>query len=593
MTRKLAISSFALMLSMMGVSHIASAQAFNPYGTYAGGTSAAKDPNQPAQGRSNFVSSVEELADGSGAKLTVDFYHGDKNLEVSLWLQVAINDGKGNVKSVPFKVLSDKIADNSTNYHSRREFILKYADLNKELHTAIPQLAHITIGPGSPLVLDAYWHSYSHTWGGLDRFGIFFMPQDAASALKAQENMPQLRRTEELDIAMPIGEGMINKYNAYDPKTKTSHGLLPGGQIRSRMEMEGKFQVPLDTVTDVKKKLFELANNPALASQILGADWTIEAEMRYMRKNKAGNLMKSRDGFPIPDPMVDTYKDNPKFEAAQLDMAVRYRFTKGNNSGAWNFKPGYMVRLKSGSVFRPEYALDSTDDKSKTIKSFVDSADPMNFFSIIPARLPKAKASDFMQNAIKIDDERFKFKMKHKNGLVVEVSLDNVDAIPMRDKREKVKFAQLEMDVDHLATSSTNTATGVGFWGGVSNQGKIDTTFTDALTTEAFLDGRPTIHTMKDMEPTSPLRKKNDKDFGMADKAITALRDHTLGENWLPAPQKYALAAAVLGYVPKSKQSPSVRKLYREIEKRKEAGKDPGVMFETKSANMCRSIFGI
>ena len=41
--------------------------------------------------------------------------------------------------------------------------------------------------------------------------------------------------------------------------------------------------------------------------------------------------------------MVDTYYDNATFDAAKHDVAIRYRWTEGNQAGAWNFKPGLAV----------------------------------------------------------------------------------------------------------------------------------------------------------------------------------------------------------------------------------------------------------
>ena len=54
-----------------------------------------------------------------------------------------------------------------------------------------------------------------------------------------------------------------------------------------------------------------------------------------MKKKKDGSLILDKDGLPTPDPMVDTYYDNDKYDAAKNDMAIRYRWTEGNATGAW------------------------------------------------------------------------------------------------------------------------------------------------------------------------------------------------------------------------------------------------------------------
>ena len=74
----------------------------------------------------------------------------------------------------------------------------------------------------------------------------------------------------------------------------------------------------------------------------------------------------------------------------------------------------------------PGFFVDATDDKPESIKSFVDSMDQMNPLKMIRELVPNSTPSDFLEPSLKITDKRFKFKLTHTNGLVVEVSLDDV-----------------------------------------------------------------------------------------------------------------------------------------------------------------------
>ena len=541
------------------------------YGSYSGlGGAANRDKNKPATGRSYFVTQVEETQDG--AKLIAEFYHGDKNMPVEMHLVVAVNDGKGEVIPIPFKKLQDAVADNPTNYYSKREYNLNYADLNAELQKILPQNAkHLKIGPGTPLFALAYWPTYGHTWGGIDRGGIFFMPEDKTGA-STQQSAGKTRRVSELDLAYPIPETMAAKFNS-SVQVKNSEGVMEtqdvglkiGGQIRSRLEAEGKFQIPMGDSAEVKKALFALTEDPSLAQKVLGPDWKIEPELRYMLKDKAtGEMIKGADGLPIPDPMKDTYYDRADSLGAKNDMAIRYRRTEGNGTEAWNFKPGKYNLSPEGVIYRLEFGVDSTDSKPESIRKFVDSVDPLNPFKMIREAIPGAVPSTFLNPSVEIHDVRYKFKLTHSTGLVIEISHDEVTATSLRNKSKTAKYVQLEMDVDHLATASKNTAQAAG--SGLSFQAKIEKevtaemrTFLEKTKGNAFIDGRSVMHTLDDLAKSSPVYKKHQTDFTLAEGAIKSLRDHLLGRHWIPAPQKASLAAVLLEQVSEKDASKSVK----------------------------------
>ncbi len=524
----------------------------NFWGQY--GTRAQHDINQPVPERSYFTTTVEQAPEG--AKLIVEIYHGKLNNPVELGLQVALNDGSGKVQAIFLKELSKPIADNPNNYYSKREFVLNYAELNSELQKILPAKAkHIQIGPGSPLFVVATFPDYSHQWGSIDRGGIFFLPADGQTT-ENQESNGTARRPTDLDLAYPISNNMQLTYN----NPETGAGL--SGQIRSRLESEGKFQIPLREMDRIRQQLFEIAKNPAEAAKILGADWTMAAELRYMKKDGNGKLALDQHGLPIPDPMVDTYYDNQNFDAAKNDMVIRYRWTEGNSTGAWNFKPGLTHASKDGIVDRLEFGVDTTDNKPESIQKFADSMDPLNPFQMIRTVVPGSTPSEFLKPAVEISDTRYKFKLTHKNGLVVELSLDYVSAKSLRDERAPAQFGQLEMDIDHLATASQNVAStnSLNVLSSLVNQStEQDTAFLKTLGKKAFLDGRPVLHSIADLEAKSPVKEKHKSDFQIAAKAIKALRGAVVGNNWIPGAQKNAYATMALGLVSKTEASTSVR----------------------------------
>jgi len=536
------------------------AQNVNYYGSYT--TSISTDITKPVPDRSYFTTSVTPTADG--ALLGVDLYHGKLNSPVTLVLQVAINDGNGNVKAIPIEVLSDKVADNPTVFFSHREFHLDYNHMNAELAKILPAgAAHLKIGPGTPMfVLGQFW-DFSHQWGGLARGGLFTMPEQPGSNT-APSGVAE-RRATDLDLAYTITTSMVMRYN--DPKTGA--GLKPGGQVKSRVEGEGKYQVELGNVDAVRKKLFELSNDPAEAAKVLGSDWTIAAELRYMKKDAAGNLLKGSDGLPIPDPQVDTYYDNKNHDAAKKGIAIRYRKTAENGYGVWNFKPEEGHVTKEGVVYRREFGIDATDDKPETIKKFADSMDPMNPFREIRDVIPGAVPSEFLNPSLVVTDTRYKFIMTHKLGLKIELSLDQVQAATHNDPAKVVNYDQSEMDIDHMSTKSNNVAgTPSNTLGFQQSGGELDLerqNFLKTLGQNSSFEGRPVMHVAADLREDSPLYQKYRNDFELANSVIVKVRHEALGEHWLPGPQKNALAARELNLISEQESSASVKRLYRRI----------------------------
>lgn len=527
----------------------------------------SSDPTKPVP-RGYIIPSVSPGTRPDTALLTVDIYQDRRNSPVTLELQAAIENGKGRYKVVKLKVLSDNVADNPKLYHSRREFEISYDEINRELEKRARHAPQLRVGPGTPLFVYAKFNG-GHQWGGVSRGGIFFLPEAAGgTSAQGQQSGVASRRPDVLDIAFPITESFAQRFYE-EPRKK--NGLEIGGQIRSRVESEGKFQLRLDEADSAKKALFELAEDPSRAAQVLGPEWTVEPQLRYMKKNRAGNLLKDANGLPIPDPMVDTYYDNEKFEAAKNDMAIRYRWTEGNSTGSWNFKPGLTMASKDGIVDRVEYGVDTTDDKPETIRKFVNSDSPLNPFRMIRDVIPGSEPVDFLQPSVKVTDTRYKFLLKHQSGLIIEVSLDDVFTESLRKgHRARGRFVQLEMDIDHLATKSANTANSAYGLGGEPMSSVRS--FLSRLGTEAFFEGRPVLHDLSDLSPESPVKKAHQAEFDVASQAIISLRNHVLGKHWLPGAQKYALAAKVLGLVSDQEAASSVKRMLKKEKKQNIAG---------------------
>jgi hypothetical protein len=518
------------------------------------------DPTKPVP-RGYLVPTVTPI--NGGAKIAVDLYFTALNSGVSLYLQAAINDGTGAVQAIPLKTLSDKVSDNPKLFHSRREFNVSYAELNAELAKLAPN-AHMEIGPGTPLFVYGRW-DVGHQWGGIDRGGIIFMPDDG-SGTEQQASTANSRRPTELDIAYPINDVLGNQFNT------NGKGLKVGGQVRSRLESEGKFQIPDDSYDQVKKSLFELARDPSKATAILGSEWTITLQDRYMKKDAQGKILLDSEGFPTPDPMVDTYYDNDNYDAAKHDVAIRYRFTENNGFGDWELKPGIGKVSANGIVTRPEYGFDATDDKPDTIKKFVDSMDTINPFRLVRDVIPGATPSQFLKPSVKLTDTRFKFILKHRNGLAIEVSLDNVNAESLRNGA-KGNYKQLEMDVEHLSIASNNVASSVNTMNySMQSDPAQSKQWLDGLGAKAFLDGRPVLHDLRDLDPASPVRAAHAADFTLAGQAVDAIRNHVIGRDWIPGAQKYAFSSYKLDLVNQNEISPSVKAAVAGLEKERLSG---------------------
>lgn len=393
--------------------------------------------------------------------------------------------------------------------------------------------------------------------GGAYRAGVIYLPQTSEGNAVDFTQIPiptVLSRPTALDTAYPIPNATINIFNTNNGQT----GLKPRGQVRSRVEAEGKYQLTASEFQSVRQSLFSLERNPAQLQQILGPQWTLSLVTRYLQTDPNGQLIRDAEGLPIPDPMVDTYYDNNSLQAAQNEMSIRYRWTQGNQTGAWNFKPGMGVTTPEGIVYRVEYGLDTTDDRPTSVQSFADSFHPLNPFQPIRQVIPGARPSDFLVPAVRITDYRYKFLLHHPSGLQIEISADDVRNESLRASGTGT-FYQLEMDVDHLSTSSSSTYR----YNNTPPGSYIDTArlpqFIISLSPQAFFNGRAVLHSVQDLEPTSALRTSRQNDFQLAETAIVQLRNALLPNGWVRGAQKYSYATYGVGLVSEDNASPSVR----------------------------------
>ncbi|MES2963198.1 MAG: hypothetical protein V4760_04850 [Bdellovibrionota bacterium] len=556
--------------------------------------SAAVDPTQKvARG---YITVNAEPAIG-GAKVIVEVFQDRLNSPVKLSLGVAVNSPtavggqRAGTLQMPIKLLSNGISDPKF-FYQKEEFFLSYDELQKIFSVDGTNPNGLKVEPGTAFVVKADFPS-GHDWGGFDRGGVFFLPppldaqgkpMEVVRTGKTASNLPTARPSA-LDLAFNIPTTMTNIFN----DRKTGAGLKPGGQIRSRVEGEGKFQINQAEYLHIKKLLIELSNDPKKAAELLGPDWTIKFEDRYMKKDAAGQVIKGADGLPIPDPMVDTYYDNEKLEAAKNDMAIRYRWTEGNKTGSWNFKPGIGRSDANGVMYRVEFGGDTTDDKPSSIKAFADSFHPLNFWQIIRQVIPGATPSEFLKPAVRLEDNRYKFKLHHKNNLEIEISVDDVRAFDLRKGKAPARYYQLEMDIAHLATNSMNVVNGTagtsnngiaykttsgtysyqsnfgGRWSDTKELHDAVKTFLAAVGPEAQFDGRPVLHDAMDVAKDSSLLLSRKFDFDMSGQVIEKVRNYTMPKGWRPGAQKYAFAAAALGLVDVNEMSTSSQKVKNQV----------------------------
>jgi len=515
-------------------------------------------PGRPvADKRAFIIPSATPTNDG--ADVAVDIYYAKKNTPVSLWLQAAIVGSNGKTYIVPLRQLDKDVNVNPNGYYAKQVYSINYAEINKLLKKMFPK-ADLEIEGGTPLFVYARFqtgNSYQshHQWGGVDRGGKVIMPQKlgtTASRRKKSAAIVSSMRPTELDIGIVIDKPLSLAFGS---------GLKVGGQIKSRVEGEGKYQITEEEFKQIQKKLFDLAKNPKKFKELAGKDWTLQVEDRYYKKDSNGQTVLGKDGMPIPDPMVDTYYDSDRHEAAEKDMAIRYRYTAGNNSGSWNFKPGLTEVDENGVAYRLEYGVDSVGSKPDAIKAFADSSHPFNFFDAIRTKISaKSQPSSFLQEAVKLTDYRYKFMLKNKDGLAIEVSIDAVDAEDLRSSRKKkARYYQIEMDIDHLATASTNIRSTQGSSGLMHIDPKsFEATFKNLNDKTDFL-ANGDIHREVDLASSGALRQAHAKDFTDATNVIAKLRQTLIGAQWIPGSQKYAHAAYLLGLVRPQDASESVK----------------------------------
>lgn len=492
-----------------------------------------------------YITTKMQSAPG-GAYLTVEVVQDRKSSPVRLLLAF---DGQAYSPGTPNWELTKGVS-NGSGFKTRFEFFLNYDSLKKLASKDGASAAQVA--PGKSMVVIAEFPS-GHRWGGTDRSGIITLPKPSTSRIspadpvgQVEADAPRLPGLGEgppatsLDVGQLIDEALAEQF----APLRGRGGLEVGGQIRSRVEAEGKFQLSETEFLQIRKRLFEIAASPTLAKKVLGANWSLKVVDRYMKKSRNGKLTKDADGFPIPDPMIDTYYDTANLDAAKNDVAIRYRWTEGNQTGNWNFKPGIGRVSPDGIVYRVEYAVDATDNKPQSIEVFADSMHPLNFFQLLREIVPGVRPGTFFHPSIRLTDDRYKFALQHKNGLIIEVSLDRVLAERLIKKKNSVVFFQLEMDVEHVATEVQNTAPAG------SNPG-------DA----GVISPYASLHIPEDVRANSPTLETQAATFTLATDVIKRLRDDAIGENWRPGAQKYAFAAAALGAIRPANASRSVRAL--------------------------------
>jgi len=501
-----------------------------------------------------YITHRMESAPG-GAYLTVEVVQDRSHSPVKLRLAF---DGTSSSPGRPNLLLTRGVS-NPSGYRTKFEFYLDYEKLRAWASAKGVTNAAERIAPNKTMVVIANFPS-GHRWGGTDRSGMFRLPRPSASqstsaapaSVADSATLPAFGEgspATSLDVGQVIDSPLADEF----APLRGRGGLEVGGQIRSRVEAEGKFQLSEAEFLNIQRALFQLASNRRLARTVLGTEWSLEVVTRYMKKDSNGNVIHDSSGFPVPDPMIDTYYDTDNLDAARHDIAIRYRWTAGNRTGTWNFKPGLGRRSEDGIVYRVEYGVDAVDDRPESIEVFANSNHPLNPFQLLREIVPGVSPGRFFKPALKITDDRYKFALKHRSGIIIEVSLDRVLAQRLgRATDARVTFYQLEMDIEHIATESLNE---------VSTSLTLNSPNSGSSNPDTPTSPYTTLHIPADVEQGSPTLEAQQATFELATVVIRALRDHLLGQHWRPGAQKYAFAAAALGAIHPSNVSRSVSEL--------------------------------
>ncbi len=451
--------------------------------------------------------SVDAERTASGVRVIVESAHMQANDPVKLVLQVRVRNPTGQSHNgepvfeeriVPLAVMHDGPlnTDAKTPYDAVNAFEIDLQAVQAWLKAAAPN-ANLVLDATTPLAVDAYFQS-GHRWGGFARAGTFNIPWTQVQTSAQRQSGATLIGAMPLDMAVKYSDQQVQSSQGLMP-----HGAMPvllqGGQFSSRVESEVKVSVPLEEGPAVGKKLFELvklARDPKAAQarveQLFGKGWSMELKdvERFYKKDPKGAFILDQHGLPEVVPMLDRYFDSPSGKLAERGVALRFRETPKDQDGLVNIKlpspadlpnptglVGLIGRLDTGTQ-----TIKGVRRHPQAMVGWFRSNDRLNAFAPLRKLIPGLDPSEVLHPASDQSAKRIKLTLVHTSGTKIEVSFDHVAAVLLNpDGTLRVgsdgkpmlgRSYQLELDLEHLQTTSTNVV--VGAQGQTYNQGSFD-----------------------------------------------------------------------------------------------------------------------
>jgi hypothetical protein len=537
-------------------------------------TYAANGGDRVARG---FIKCAAEPIAG-GARLHVESFHGNHNDSLTLFLLAEVLDTKTNqMRTVTLSVLAQNENLNGATYRGNTYFDISYDDVNKWLQARNPALK---ITPGvTNLGVAARW-SNGHQAGGFGRGGVFRLPPaaNATSAVNVRVANATSATTDEADLPLDMQVNYPPQLIQAVPK------LAPNGAIVSRLESELKGCTTKDEMIAGVRQAYALAElahagKKGDVERALGKDWTIAPVNRYWLKDDGSANQQGKPGaglfkgfrvddrgWPLQDPMHDTYMDDANLGMTRKEGAIRLR--KNKQATEVNVKPGGGRRDDRTQITqRIEYALKllaeaNVPDASLALQQLSSNSQwSGTVFNQAQREVRKLDPNLNLAQALvpwlEVTQERHKFTVKNeKTGVEVELSLDFVKAKTTRPQHanpdgtpREVEFYVLEAELDHLQLQSANQATFVApsavgmahFSTDAEQDGWLKTT-----SPSVTMDIDPRLHELKDLENASFRKTSSYKAFeSVSDKMLRSLFPNGLDSGR----QKAAYAAELLALV--------------------------------------------
>ncbi len=428
---------------------------------------------------------------GDGFRLSVDTYHRDKNESLDLFLQAeAYDPDSKSLRTITFAVLAQNAKLNPESQHGLLEADIRLSDLNKYLKDSG---SSAQVKPGTRLFVTALWDGSNHRAGGPGR-GSFEVPKpaggnaittrisavSAAAASVSAEDIP-------LDTSVPYPSAL----------RRDIFGLAQDGSIVSRLESEykGATQDPKEMNAAVDRAYALAAKvaggDKSEVEKIFGKNWTIEPKSRHWIKDSgqpadassepgkgfyAGFRVDTKTGWPVLDPMDDTYRDDTNLSYTTLGAVERLR-KNDQKQGVLNVKDPGIVDPKTGIRQRIELGLEfkaniTTKEVQRALEKLSDE-NPANVWrdtvfnqisrhmaEVVPGIDLSAEKTDLF----KVVQERHKFELKNTvTNVSEELSFDYVTVTTMRPEHADAQgnprtetFAIFEGELNHLQLNSQN-----------------------------------------------------------------------------------------------------------------------------------------